>query len=210
MNNRNQTKIVGVGGGHHRINFCDVISLKNLLAAWREFKRGKSNKKDVQEFVFRLEDNLFNLHDRLRRYAWSPDPYVSFPVADPKPRQIHKATVRDRVLYQAIFRQLYPTFDKAFIHDSYASRIGKGTVAGVLRFEEFARRASKNYSRRIFILKCDIRKFFDCVDHSILFKLLSARVDDKELLDLLTLILKSFEKLSGKGLPLGNVTSQLF
>ena len=184
--------------------------MDNLLAAWQEFKRGKSRKQEVQEFAFSLEDNLFDLHERLRSHAWFPDPYVSFRVADPKPRQIHKASVRDRVLYQAVFQQLYPIFDKSFIHDSYASRTGKGTLSGVLRFEEFARKASGNYSHGVFILKCDIRKFFDCIDHRILFELLSARIDDAKLLHLLALIIKSFEKSPCMGLPLGNVTSQLF
>jgi len=199
-----------VGGGRHKVNFCDVISLQNLLGAWQEFKRGKSKRVDVQAFAFCLEDNLFALHDTLKKKQWVPDPYVAFRVADPKPRQIHKASVQDRVLYQAVFRQLYPIFDKSFIHDSYASRTRKGTLAGVLRLEEFARKASKNYTQRIFILKCDIRKFFDGIDHEILFSLLERKVDDASLLWLLRQVISSFEKIPRKGLPLGNVTSQLF
>ncbi|MBI1975151.1 MAG: group II intron reverse transcriptase domain-containing protein [Parcubacteria group bacterium] len=139
-----------------------------------------------------------------------PDPYIAFRIADPKPRLIHKASVRDRVLYQGVFRQLYPVFEKIFIHDSYASQTGKGVLAGVLRLEQFVRRASRNYSRSVFILKCNIRKFFDSIDHDILFDLLKRKIRDADLLWLLGRVISSFEKTEGKGLPLGNVTSQLF
>jgi len=199
-----------VGGQRHNVGFYDVISLLNLLAAWKEFKRGKANKKSVPEFAFRLEDNLFDLYERLSSGIWTNDPYVEKPIADPKPRLIHIASVRDRVLYQAVSRQLYPIFDKTFIHDSYASRAGKGVLAGVLRLEEFVRKASRNYSRSVFVLKCDIRKFFDGIDHALLFSLLKRKIDDPNLLELLWDIVSSLEKTKGKGLPLGNVTSQLF
>ena len=198
------------GGYRHRIAFYNVISPKNLLQAWNEFKRGKNRKSDVQKFAFCIEDNIFNLHKKLQNKTWVPDPYISFSVADPKPRMIHKASVRDRVLHQAVYRQLYPIFYEGFIHDSYASRPGKGTLRGVLRFEQFARQVSNNYTRQIFVLKCDIRKFFDCIDHKILLSLLKQKVYDVDLLWLLTKLITSFEKTEGKGLPLGNVTSQLF
>lgn len=175
-----------------------------------EFKREKSKREDVQEFAFGLEEVLFALHDRLRGKSWIPDPYVAFPVTDPKLRLIHKASVRDRVLYQGVHRQVYPVFDRTFIHDSYASRVGKGVLAGVIRLQEFVRKASKNYTRRTFVLKCDIRKFFDSIDHVVLLRLLRRRVEDAELFSLLSQIVSSLEKSPGKGLPLGNVTSQLF
>lgn len=105
---------------------------------------------------------------------------------------------------------MYQVFDKTFIHDSYASREGKGTHTGVRRFEVFARKISANYAKNAFVLKCDIRKFFDNIDHDMLFSLLSRRVTDGRLLALLRGIIYSFETASGKGLPLGNVTSQLF
>ena len=164
----------------------------------------------MQEFAFRLEDNLFDLHERLSSGVWVNDPYTEKPIADPKPRLIHIASVCDRVLYQAVSRQLYPIFDRTFIHDSYASRTGKGVLAGVIRLEEFVRKASRNYSRPVFVLKCDIWKFFDGIDHEILFSLLEKKVNDPDLLRLLHDIISSFEKTAGKGLPLGNVTSQLF
>lgn len=161
-------------------------------------------------FELRLEEHLFSLHERLLRGAWVHDQYGETRIADPKPRIIHIASVRDRVLYQAVYQQLYQVFDKTFIHDSYASRGEKGTHAGVERFEVFVRKVSANHTTRAFVLKCDIRKFFDGIDHGLLFSLISKRIVEERLLILIYQIISSFEVVSGRGLPLGNVTSQLF
>lgn len=172
--------------------------------------RGKRKKADVAAFEFNLEDNLFALHRFLKTNAWKHEPYVSFYVRDPKLRHIHKATVRDRVLYQAVFRVLYRIFDPLFIHDSYSCRHKKGTHRGVLRLRDFTRTASKNYCDTVYVLKCDVRKFFDSIDHEILFQLISRKIKDDDVLRLVRMIIASFEISAGKGLPLGNVTSQLF
>ena len=196
------------GGGHHSCDFCDLICPQNLFTAFEEFKRGKTSKIDVGEFQFNLENNLFQLHDDLKNEVWRPDIYQSFYVRDPKLRHIHKASTRDRVFNQAVFRILYPVFDKTFIHDSYSCRLEKGTHKGVLRLEEFARKVTQNYSRPSFALKCDVRKFFDNISHDVLFKLIKNKVKDEKILGIIGLILKSFETKSGVGLPLGNVTSR--
>lgn len=137
-------------------------------------------------------------------------PYNEFYVYDPKKRYIHAAHVKDRVVHQALYRVLNDIFDKSFVHDSFSCRIGKGTHAGVNRLEFFLRKATKNYSQKAFILKCDVSKFFDSINHVILRSLLKEEIQDIETLNLIDIILYSFEKSKGKGLPLGNVTSQLF
>ncbi len=175
------------------------------MAAWREFRRGKRTKPDVAVFEFNLEDNLFSLH-----HDYEPDQYTPFFVRDPKLRHIHKAPVRDRLVHQTVFRLLYPIFDPQFIFDSYSCRQGKGTHAGVRRLYLFARRLSQNYRRPIWALKCDIRKFFDSIDQTILLGLIRKKIIDARTLQLVTKIVESFETRPGKGLPLGNVTSQLF
>lgn len=199
------------GGGiiGHNI-FERIISPENLFLAWKEFRRGKRKKADVRQFEFNLEDNLFQLHLALKEKNYQPDPYVSFYIQDPKLRNIHKASIRDRVLHQAIFRILYPIFDKSFIFDSYSSRIGKGTHIAVNRLADFLRKLSKNNRRIVYGLKCDISKFFDSVDHELLIKLIKRKIFDENCLWLIEKVIVSFEKASGKGLPLGNVTSQLF
>jgi len=202
--------VESAGGGLHGIDFRDVISIENLFEAWREFARGKRSKKDVITFELKLEDNIFRLHEDLKLNIWKPDSYTVFYVQDPKLRVIHKATVRDRVLYQAVYRSLYQTFDPGFIHDVYSSRDRKGTHAGVDRFEDFARKVTGNHTRSAFALKCDIRKFFDSIDHGILFDLICRKISDESLVRLIFQIIDSFHHTPGKGLPLGNVTSQLF
>ena len=192
------------------MNFYDVISIDNLLSAWQEFRRGKRKKADVLEFELTLEDNLFQLHCELVSKSWKPDPYVAFRINDPKPRIIHKASVRDRVLFQAVYRKLYKVFDPTFIFDSYSSRVGGGTHKAVRRLEEFSRKITSNYRKVGFALKCDIRKFFDSIDHGVLKNLIRRQITDERLLDLIDIIINSFETEHGKGLPLGNVTSQLF
>ncbi len=174
--------------------------------AWQEFRRGKRNKLDVQEFEFNLEDNLFELHQELKTKTYQHSHYTPFNICDPKPRRIHKAIVKDRVLHHAIFRILYPIFDKSFIYDSYSCRLNKGTHRAVRRLEKFAGKLSKNNSQNIFALKCDIRKFFDSVDQNILINLIKKKIQDENAVWLIEKIIKSFKS----GLPLGNVTSQLF
>ena len=165
---------------------------------------------DVQAFAFNLEANIFNLHQELLEKRWQPDPYQAFYVRDPKLRHIHKASVRDRVLYHAVFRVLYPIFDPLFIHDSYSCRQGKGTHSGVRQLERYMRKASGNYQHPFYALKCDVKKFFDSIPHSILLRLIQKRIDDTETIALIRQIIWSFHKTPGCGLPLGNVTSQLF
>lgn len=184
--------------------------MENLLAAWKEFKRGKTNKPDVQRFYFSLEENLFNLHRELMEKSYQPDRYEFFYVRDPKLRPIHKASVRDRVLYQAVFRILYHIFDRHFIFDSFSCRFNKGTHAGVKRLKRFVLKAGANYTQPVYALKCDVQKFFYSIDHKILLELLKKKINDSDVIWLLEKIVGSFSVAPEKGLPLGNVTSQLF
>ena len=153
--------------------------------------------------------NIIELHQDLvtRRYRHSD--YEAFNISDPKPRNIHKASVRDRLLHHAIYRILYPYFDNKFIHDSYSCRLGKGNHKSLNRLRELAFIESKNHTRTLWVLKCDIKKFFASIDHHILLKILTKHIEDQDLMWLLERIIESFETASGKGLPLGNLTSQL-
>ena len=202
--------ILGGGGDSGSGVFHEIASVSNLLAAWNEFKRGKQKKKDIAHFELRLEDNIFKLHKELVEKNYTHDPYEAFYICDPKRRHIHKASVRDRVMHQAIFRVLYPIFDPSFIYDSYSSRNLKGTHAGVIRLTDACRKVTGNWRNTAYALKCDIRKFFDSIDHTTLRSLLLKKIAGPEMIWLIDLIFDSFEKENGKALPLGNVTSQLF
>ncbi len=192
-------------------NFEEIISVENLLEAWKEFLKGKRKKKDVQKFSFCLMDNIFALHNDLSNHIYKHGGYQAFNINDPKPRNIHKASVRDRLLHHAIYRKLYPFFDRVFIADSYSCRISKGTHKAINRFRKFAYKTSKNNTKTCWVLKCDIRKFFANIDHEILLEILNKYISDKDIIWLLGEVVESFSSTKiGVGLPLGNLTSQLF
>lgn len=197
----------GIIGGHL---FDQIVCLENLFFAWRSFSRGKRSKLEVQDFEWDIEDNLFQLCHELINRLYVHSDYSAFYVTDPKLRHIHKAHIRDRIIHHAVYNILYPLFDRKFIYDSYSCRIGKGTHRAVERLERFIAKAGQNNSKPVYVLKCDIKKFFDSIDHQILTDIINCTIHDDETRWLIRRILKSFSKLSGKGLPLGNLTSQLF
>jgi retron-type reverse transcriptase len=191
-----------------------IVSQENLLYSWDRFKKGKRKKKDVGLFEYHLEQNLLSLHRELTDKIYRHKPYFGFYISDPKVRHIHKATVRDRVVHHALFKMLNPLFESTFIHDSFSCRLGKGNHVGMKRLETMTRKVSKNYTHPCYVLKCDIKKFFDSVDHEILLNLLTKRISCPDTVWLLREVIGSFsasESLFEKrGLPIGNLTSQLF
>lgn len=191
-------------------NYEDIISIENLLEAWREFVKGKKKRKDVQSFQLRLMDNIMDLHLDLKNKTYIHKGYEFFTISDPKPRDIHKASVRDRILHRALYRKLYPFFDRTFISDSFSCRLNKGTHKALDRFTSFHRKVSKNNTHTCFVLKCDIRKFFASIDQDILLNILNQYIPDEDIIWLLLRIIGSFHSIKeGIGLPLGNLTSQL-
>jgi len=212
------------------MDYSKLISIENLFQAWEEFKKGKRKKKDVMVFERHLEDNLFELRQKLKSKTYKHGTYQEFYVNDPKRRHIHKAEVSDRVVHHFLYKYFYGLFDKTFIFDSYSCRLEKGTHKAVTRLERFARIVSKNYKEKCCVLKLDIKKFFDSVDHQVLLKLISKKVRDLEILWLICEVIKSYSssevekqneevldktrtiigRSSPKGMPLGNLTSQIF
>jgi retron-type reverse transcriptase len=200
----------GLSYKNYRISYEHIISTENLLEAWKEFRKGKRNKIDVQAFGRNLMTNLAALHNDLKEKTYTHGGYYAFKISDPKPRDIHKATVRDRLLHHTIYRQLYPFFDRTFISDSYSCRKNKGTHKAMDRFRAFAYKVSKNNTRTCWTLKCDIRKFFASIDYATLLTILERYISDRDVLMLLRRVIESFSSASQeKGLPLGNLTSQL-
>jgi len=190
--------------------FSEIISVDNLLEAWKEFQTRKNKKPDVQEFESRLMDNILALHRSLMQNRYKHGNYKEFVIHDPKQRLIHKARVRDRLLHHAVFRVLYPFFDRTFIPDSYSSRKDKGTHKALKRFRYFANKVSANNTRTCWVLKGDIRKFFASIDHEVLINILKSYIDDEKTISLLSGVIYSYSSKDGIGLPLGNLTSQLF
>lgn len=184
--------------------------MENLLEAWKEFIKGKKSRKDVLEFERNLMANVILLHKELADKTYKHSPYEAFNISDPKPRNIHKASVRDRLLHHAIYRTLYPFFDRTFIAQSYSCRFGKGTHKAIEQFKAYMYKVSKNNTKTVWVLKCDIRKFFASIDHPTLIKIIKEYIPDKDIIWLLSEIIGSFHSTDkGVGLPLGNLTSQL-
>ncbi|MEO5950023.1 MAG: reverse transcriptase/maturase family protein [Candidatus Saccharimonadales bacterium] len=208
--------VKAVGGGRisrksvHSFDFTTISSEKALWQAWKKFSTGKKSRFDVGEYQKHITESIHILSRDLETHSYIHGSYQPFTICDPKTRKIHKAKVRDRLVHQAIVSATEPLFEKRFIHDSYSCRVGKGTHAGVARLGLFLRQASRNNTQKVYALKCDVRQFFASIDHEILMRLIELRVDDKQTIELLRTIILSHGHENGKGIPLGNVTSQLF
>lgn len=156
-------------------------------------------------------DNILKLHIDLSKKMYRHRSYHAFKINDPKPRNIHKAHIGDRIVHHAIYRILYPYFDKKFIYDSYSCRVNKGTHRAINRLRFMTRKASHNNTTALYILKCDISSFFASINHSILKEILRQHVADQDIIWLLDEVIDSYSTKPrlNIGLPLGNVTSQL-
>jgi retron-type reverse transcriptase len=183
--------------------FNAIYSVENLYHAWHKVSLGKSAKSSILEFYSNLDKNLASIAANLKNGTYRPGPYNHFLIKDPKERIIAASPVRDRVVQHALMNYYHPVFDRHLIYDSYACRIGKGTQKAVLRAFHYAK------SSRYF-LKMDVRKYFDSIDHSILKSMLAKIIKDKDTLCLFYIIIDSSNYASGKGIPIGNLTSQFF
>jgi len=199
-----------------------LTSWDNLLLAYRKAAKGKRGGANVAEFEHRLEDNLFKLQAELRDFSYRPGPYASFHIHEPKRRLISAAPFRDRVVHHALCNLIEPLFERGFIFDSYANRVGKGTHRALNRAQAFARRYP-------YVLQCDIRQFFPSIDHAVLRAELARKVRDAQVMWLCDQILASGAKVLSdeyemtwfpgddifaatrpRGLPIGNLTSQFW
>jgi len=180
------------GGGAKIHSFDDITNFDNILFAWQIFSHDKHKRQDVIEFKMNLMDNLYQLHNDLKNRTYTHGSYSHFTITDPKKRDIHKSSVRDRIVHHLLYHALYPYFDSKFIHDSYSCRINKGTHKALNRFEEFSRKCSRNNTKTCWVLKCDIRKFFASIDHTILKKILYRYISDNDTIGILENIIDSF------------------
>lgn len=195
--------------------FERISSAENLFSAWDAFKRDKRNKPDVWKFEWHLEENIFQLRRELLNKTYKHGPYIGFYIHDPKQRHIHKASVRDRILHHAVFSVINPIFEETFIQTSFSCRVGYGTHKGVAALERMTKKIYKNGTGRCFVLKCDIQKFFDSMNHHVLLSIIKNRIKDEDAMWLLREIVESYSSsrstlFEANGLPIGNLTSQLF
>lgn len=182
--------------------FQEVCKYENLYDAYLKARRCKNSIAEVLMFGYNLENELLKLQYELENQTYRTGKYRHFIIFEPKERKISALPFRDRIVHHAICSVIEPIFDLRFIYDSYACRKGKGTHAGADRIQKFIRKANNNY----YVLKCDVSKYFQSVDHEILKQVIREKIADKKLLQLLDNIIDSAER----GIPIGNLTSQLF
>jgi len=206
----------------HRHLYPGLCDFENLYLAYRKARRGKRGKYTVAAFECRQEEELLTLQAELQSQTYTPGAYRSFYIHEPKSRLISAAPFRDRVVHHALCQTIEPIWERRFIYDSYANRLGKGTHRAIDRTQQFAR----NYP---FVLQCDIRQFFPSIDHAILRVELARLIADPKILWLCDQILDSgvgvlseaYEMvwfpgddllaiLRPRGLPIGNLTSQFW
>ncbi|MBS3099510.1 helix-turn-helix domain-containing protein [Candidatus Pacearchaeota archaeon] len=191
--------------------FSLMCSFDNLRTAWRKAKQGKTKRRYVKRFQRNLRENLLKLKDELENQSYEPCSLQTFVHRDPKTRKISKAAFRDRVVHNVLCNVIVPIFEKSFICDSFANQIGKGTLKAIERFDKFKRKVSKNNTRDSYVLKADIKHYFEEMNHEILVDIIRRKIEDEKVILLIKLILSSFNSgEEGKGIPLGNLTSQFF
>lgn len=182
-----------------------VYDFQNLYQAYQNAIKKKRWRVSAMRFGRHLEENLIELQNELIYETYQPGAYYSFYVEEPKRRFVMAAPFRDRVLHHAVCNVIGPIFEQGFFFHSYACLPGKGTLAGVEATEKMLREYGE---RKAYCLKCDVYHYFASIDHDVLKRLIRKRIGDRKLLRLLDVIIDSTEE--DAGIPLGNLTSQLF
>lgn len=200
--------------------YPEIYAFSNLVRAARQAQKGKRTKPNVARFNFRLEHELLTLQQELQSQTWTPGRYTSFYIYEPKRRLISAAPYRDRVVHHALCNVIEPIFERSFIPHSYANRIGKGAHRAVDQFSVWCR-------KKQYVLKADIKKYFPSIDHEILYRLITRKIKDPDVLNMVRRIIDSsnpqepvhdyfpgdtlftpYER--RRGIPIGNLTSQFF
>ena len=173
-------------------NKCEtMIGFEALMKAYLECRRNKRHCAAALTFEMDLEDNLLRLWREITNGTYKISPAVAFVVEHPVKREVFAADFRDRIVHHLLMERLMPHFEQEFIHDSYACRLGKGTLFGIRRVKKSIARCSKGYTKDCYILKCDISGFFMNIDRQILWHMLDefirrCDIEDKEMVLRLT------------------------
>jgi retron-type reverse transcriptase len=200
--------------------YPEIIDFENILLASRQAQKGKRFRDNVLDFNYHLETELIRLQQQLTDKSYQPGAYRTFHLTNPKSRLISAAPYRDRVVHHALCNIIVPIFEKTFIADSYANRLGFGTHRALKKFTHFARNSR-------YILKCDIKKYFPSIDHIILKELIRRKIKCPDTLWLINTIIDNSNEQETvidyfpgddlltpvnrrRGLPIGNLTSQFF
>ena len=178
-----------------------------LCRAYRECRKGKREQEYAVSFERNLEGNILDLKDDLTHDRWKTGPYAQFFVSDPKRRLINAPPFRARIVHRVVSEILIRIWDLMFIYDSYACRLGKGTHVAVDRLQQFMRRYPPGEG---YVLQLDVKSYFASIDHEILITLIKRKIRDRRFMGLIEQIIGSYSDSPGAGIPLGNLTSQVF
>lgn len=213
------------------------FTYENLLRAYKDCRKNKSNSLECMKFDYNLEENLLSLEQELQSRTYRPGRAVAFVVTKPKLREVFAAQFRDRVIHHLLYNYLAPIYEPRFIYDSWACRPGKGTHRAMKRLQDFTWQASEGGRKReCYYLQMDIKSFFTSIDKQCLYEIFARNIKNEEILWLARTIIfhdpahdipprlnsppKLFRQLPidkslftverGRGLPIGNLTSQFF
>jgi len=187
------------------------IGISNLWCAWRKFRKGKRRSTELDEFTYYLENNLFELARILNNDSYRHGGYKIFYVTDNKKRRIAVARILDRVVHRLLYEYLVPIYDPMFIGDVWSCRKGKGLLGAIKRTQQLLHRYPQSL-----VWRADVVKFFDNVDRNVLFALLQKQILDDRALRILhevitsSLLIENRSGVTSKGIPIGNLTSQIF
>lgn len=210
-----------------------MVTTQEVVQAYLDCRQNKRTKKAAIEFEMNLERNLMSIRDDLNTGRYQIGQSICFVVSYPKWREVWAAQFRDRVVHHILYNRLADRFHRRFIYDSYACIPGRGTLMGVERIEKFAKRETRCWSQKAYFLQADVANFFVSIDKTILQRILHRHIGDDFTKRLTDQVLfndptarpvlnspdwkiqcvprhKSLFNSGGKGLPIGNLSSQFF
>jgi retron-type reverse transcriptase len=183
--------------------FEKTFTKESLFEAYLIASKGKHKKKQCFEFEKNLASNIDELYESIHNGSYKPKEYFKFEVYEPKKRTIYAPAFKDIVVQHAIYKTIYPIFDKTFIDQSYACRVGYGAHKAA----DYAQESLRKSFDGSYTIKLDIRKFFYRIDRNILRKLIEKKIKDKRFVDIM-MIFCDYSDLNG--IPIGNLLSQIY
>ncbi len=185
--------------------FDKIVCMENLHTALKQAAKGKKKRRQVSDFLENQKAELLSIQNDISNLSYCPGNYNQFKIMDPKPRLISCAPFRDRVVHHAVCNIISPLLEKQFISCSYACRKSMGMHKAVLKAQSYSLRYK-------YFFKTDISRFYDSIDHIVLKKMLLNKFRETELKKLLETIIEHPVpgQKNGRGLPIGNLTSQWF
>ncbi len=169
----------------------DICSLDNLILAWKKARKGKTKRRYVKRFQRELMNNLLKIKEELLTQKYQPNRLKTFILRDPKTRKISKSVFKDRIVHNALCNVISLILEKSFIYDSYANQLGKGTLKALERFDDFKRKVSRNNTHDCFVLKADIRHYFEEINHDVLIEIIRKKIPDGRVIWLIKQILSN-------------------